>query len=143
MKATVALTALISLVGCQKATTNPTTTLLGDWYQQQVTFYDYDSTGKLIQQQTTPAGTNNKIIITDSTVIRFSDISGGPGPTMPGKWVASPYFLRGDTIYYDHVKNARPTLIKALTPQTLTLRISNKAYPTAAGYLEYDEYYIR
>jgi hypothetical protein len=110
-----------------------------------VTFYHYDLDGRLRSEQTSPSGPNNKLIVTDSTIAYYSDISIGPGPgPTPGQWVVRRYSLQGDTIRY--VNYGRPEVIKELSAHRLVLHHPDRLFITpgiSTSYSESDVTYTR
>ncbi|TGD77660.1 hypothetical protein [Hymenobacter wooponensis] len=136
-----------SLMSCQKDSTAASAAALlpGDWYQQSVTFYHYDLEGRLRSEQTSPSGPHNKLMVTDSTIAYYSDISSGPGPgPTPGQWVVRRYSLQGDTIRY--VNDGRPEVIKEISAHRLVLHHPGRAAITpgfSTGYSEHDATYTR
>ncbi|MDF7815178.1 hypothetical protein [Hymenobacter sp. YC55] len=135
------------IIGCQKGNTPPSTPALlpGDWYQQQVTFYHYALDGTLQSQQTSPAGPDNKLIVTDSTIAYYTTMSIGPGPgPTPGRWVVRRYSLQGDTIRYENF--GRPEVIQEISAHRLVLHHPGKAYINpgfSTGYSDNDATYTR
>jgi hypothetical protein len=84
MKKLYVLVALALLASCQKKTEAPTG-LAGEWHLQTYDFSSYSATGALLSHQVSPGGDGDRqnIIITDSTIAYFSDMSIDPGPTPP------------------------------------------------------------
>jgi hypothetical protein len=139
MKKLSVLLGLVLLASCQKETEGPTG-LAGEWHLQTYDFSDYSAAGDLLTHLVSPGGDGQNIIITDSTVAYFSDMSIGPGPTpAPGKLIARKYTRVGDTLRYDQW---RYDVIVKLTSTDLTLHTSSKqAMPSY--YQESDSYYTR
>jgi hypothetical protein len=141
MKKLSVLLGLALLTGCKKETEAPTG-LAGEWHLQTYDFSDYSAAGNLLTHLVSPGGDGDRqnIIITDSTVAYFSDMSIGPGPTpTAGKWVARKYTRVGDTLRYDQW---RYDVIVKLTSTDLTLHTSSKQ-ATPSYYQESDSYYTR
>jgi hypothetical protein len=136
------LLTLTLLASCQKAKEAPTG-LAGEWHLETYDFSSYSATGTLLSHQVSPGGEGNRqnIIITDSTIAYFSDMSIGPGPDLtPGEWVARKYTRQGDTLRY--VDNGQRNIIVTLTSTALTLHTSSKQ-TTPSYYQESDSYYTR
>jgi hypothetical protein len=132
------LLGLTLLASCRQETPAPTG-LAGEWHVQKYDLSSYSATGTLLSRLVSPGGETENIIITDSTVAYFSDMSVGPGPPTPGRWVTRKYTRLGDTLRYDQWRYA---LIRTLTSTSLTLYTSSKqAIP--AYYQESDVYYTR
>ena len=143
MKKLSVLLALTLLTSCKKeepAPTSPATGLAGEWHLQTYDFSDYSATGALQSHLISAGGDTQNIIITDSTVAYFSNVTNSPGPPPPGQWVARRYTRLGDTLRYD--KYGRSDIVVTLTSTNLTLHTSSKQ-ATPSYYQESDSYYTR
>ena len=138
MKRLVVVVGLL-LASCQQREQVAPSGLAGEWHLQTYDLSSYSATGALLSHLVSPGGDTQSILITDSTVSYFSNVTNSPGPPPLGRWVSRKYTRLGDTLRYD---KWRYDLIVTLTSTALTLHTSSKQ-ATPTYYQEFDSYYTR